>query len=47
MPVILSTAKEIDQWMNGEPQGALRLQGRLPDGSLRIVARGVKEDSGV
>jgi putative SOS response-associated peptidase YedK len=44
MPVILSTAEEIDQWMNGEPQDALRLQRPLPDGSLRIVARGKKED---
>jgi hypothetical protein len=32
--------------MTATPDEALKLQRRLPDGSLRIVARGVKEDVG-
>lgn len=28
--------------MTAPPDGAMKLQRRLPDGSLRIVARGVK-----
>jgi putative SOS response-associated peptidase YedK len=46
MPVILTTPGEIDQWMKGAPEDALTLQRPLPDGSLQIVARGLKEDSG-
>lgn len=44
MPVILTTAAEVDQWLTAAPQDALRLQRPLPDGSLKIVARGGKED---
>ena len=44
MPVILRDAAEIDQWMNAPLPEALKLQRPLPDGSLRIVARGEKED---
>jgi putative SOS response-associated peptidase YedK len=44
MPVILTTAEEVDTWMNAPPEEALRLQRSLPDGALQIVARGVKKD---
>jgi putative SOS response-associated peptidase YedK len=41
MPVILTTP---DTWMTAPQEAALKLQRPLPDGSLRIVARGVKVD---
>lgn len=41
MPVILRWPDEVDRWLN-EP--SLTLQRPLPDGSLRIVATGEKED---
>jgi putative SOS response-associated peptidase YedK len=44
MPVILRDAAEIDQWMTAPLPEALKLQRPLPDGSLKIVARGEKED---
>jgi putative SOS response-associated peptidase YedK len=44
MPVILRTQEEVDPWMSAPADEALRLQRRLPDGSLQIVARGVKKD---
>jgi putative SOS response-associated peptidase YedK len=44
MPVILTTPAEVETWMNATADEALKLQRPLPDGSLRIVARGVKED---
>jgi putative SOS response-associated peptidase YedK len=44
MPVILTTPGEVDLWLEGETPGALKLQRPLPDGFLRIVARGEKED---
>ncbi len=44
MPVILRDAAEIDHWMNAPIAEALKLQRPLPDGSLKIVARGEKED---
>jgi putative SOS response-associated peptidase YedK len=44
MPVILTTPDEVETWMTATPDEALKLQRPLPDGSLRIVARGVKED---
>jgi len=44
MPVILTTPDEIEAWMTASPGEALKLQRPLPDGTLRIIARGVKED---
>jgi putative SOS response-associated peptidase YedK len=44
MPVILTTEEERETWMTASPEEALRLQRPLPDGSLRIVARGEKQD---
>lgn len=44
MPVILRTPEEVDTWMSAPADEALRLQRPLPDGSLQIVARGVKKD---
>jgi len=44
MPVILTTPEEIETWMTASPEEALRLQRPLPDGALRIVSRGAKED---
>jgi putative SOS response-associated peptidase YedK len=44
MPVILTTPDEVETWMTAPPDKALKLQRPLPDGTLRIVARGVKED---
>jgi putative SOS response-associated peptidase YedK len=44
MPVVLTTPAEAETWMRATPDAALKLQRPLPDGSLRIVARGVKED---
>ena len=44
MPVILTTPAEVETWMTGSSDEALKLQRPLPDGTLKIVARGVKED---
>ena len=44
MPVILTTPNDVETWMTAPPDQALKLQRPLPDGLLRIVARGVKED---
>jgi putative SOS response-associated peptidase YedK len=44
MPVILTTPEECDTWLSVPLADALKLQRPLPDGALRIVARGKKED---
>ena len=35
---------EVDVWLEGETPDALSLQKPLPDGALRIAARGEEED---
>ena len=47
MPVILTTEAEIEQWMTAPPEEALKLQRPLPDGTLRVVMTGEKEDKQV
>jgi putative SOS response-associated peptidase YedK len=44
MPVILTTPAEFDRWLQADTAEALGLQRPLPDGALRIVATGEKED---
>jgi putative SOS response-associated peptidase YedK len=45
MPVILRTADEIDTWLTLPAADALKLQRPLPDGTLKVVLRGEKEDT--
>ena len=45
MPVILTKTDEIEEWLIAPTKEALRLQRPLPDGALRIVARGEKQDT--
>lgn len=44
MPVILRTAEEIELWLRAPWEEARALKRPLPDGTLRIVATGNKED---
>jgi len=44
MPVILTTPDEVETWMTAPAEEALKLQRPLPDGTLKIVAHGTKED---
>ncbi|MDR6872171.1 putative SOS response-associated peptidase YedK [Bosea sp. BE125] len=44
MPVILTTPEECEAWMTAPWELARGLQRPLPDGTLEIVARGLKKD---
>ena len=44
MPVILTRPEEWRTWLTAPAPQALRLQRPLPDGALRIVAEGARED---
>lgn len=45
MPVILRTDEEIETWLKAPWHEACALQRPLPDGALRVVARGDKKDA--
>jgi putative SOS response-associated peptidase YedK len=45
MPVILTKPDEIEIWLTAPVEQALKLQRPLPDGMLKIVVRGGKNDS--
>jgi putative SOS response-associated peptidase YedK len=44
MPMILRTVEECDAWLSAEPADAIRMQRPAPDGALKIVTTGEKED---
>ena len=44
MPVILTQADQVEAWLTLPVTEALQMQKPLPDGALKIVARGEKED---
>lgn len=44
MPVILTTPEECQAWLTAPWEQAKALQKPLPDGTLQVVARGVKKD---
>ena len=44
MPVILTTPEEFETWLTAPTPLAVELQRPLPDGGLKIVARGPRQD---
>src|SRR5690606_9504848 len=44
MPVILTEPAEIEMWLTAPKEEAIQLQRPLPDGSLKIVSVGTKQD---
>ncbi|HYZ34801.1 MAG TPA: SOS response-associated peptidase, partial [Crenalkalicoccus sp.] len=46
MPVILTTPEELETWMTAPAPEALTSRRPLPDGALRVVARGQRQDGG-
>jgi hypothetical protein len=44
MPMILTTPDEVETWMAAAPNEALKPQRPLPNGTLEILTRGLKED---
>ncbi len=46
MPVILTTPKEYDVWLNAPTEEVLTLQRPVPDDMLMIVTKGQKSDAG-
>jgi putative SOS response-associated peptidase YedK len=44
MPVVLTTEAEVDTWLTAPITEALKLQRPLANGSLKVVARGQKQD---
>jgi putative SOS response-associated peptidase YedK len=45
MPVILTTAAGVEQWLTADRSEALALRRPFPDDALRIVARGERQDA--
>jgi hypothetical protein len=45
MPAIFTTPEEIETWLTAGTDEALSLQRPLPDGALKVVMTGEKEDS--
>lgn len=44
MPVILTELQELDTWMTASWEEARGIQRPLPDGALKVVAKGEKTD---
>jgi hypothetical protein len=45
MPVLLLTEQDRELWMQGEIEQALTLQKAAPDGTLKVVVAGKREDT--
>ena len=44
MPVLLTDREARETWLEGSEEEALALQGPAPDGTLKVVATGARED---